>query len=71
VFLLHGADDNIIPSSETPLNASYLEAQGNAQVRWLLTPLLSHANVNPNVPFGDAWRLIVFWKELLGTTTAH
>jgi dienelactone hydrolase len=71
VFLLHGADDNIIPSSETPLNATYLEGQGNANVRWLLTPLLSHANVNPNVPIGDAWRLIVFWKELLGTATAH
>jgi hypothetical protein len=68
VFLLHGADDNIIPSSETPLNAKYLESQGNTNVRWLLTPLLSHADVNPNVPIGDAWRLIVFWKELLATS---
>jgi predicted esterase len=70
VFLLHGADDNIIPSSETPLNATYLESQGNARVNWLLTPLLSHASVNPNVPVSDAWRLIRFWKELL-ETPAH
>ena len=68
VFLLHGADDNIIPSSETPLNAEYLERQGNSGVRWLLTPLLTHANVKTNVPIGDAWRLISFWKELLATT---
>jgi dienelactone hydrolase len=71
VFLLHGADDNIIPSTETPLNATYLRGQGNTNVQWLLTPLLSHANVNTNVPIGDAWRLIVFWKELLGTAAAN
>jgi dienelactone hydrolase len=67
VFLLHGAEDNIIPSSETPLNADYLKSHGNTNVKWLLTPLLSHANVNTNVPLGDAWRLISFWKDLLAT----
>jgi len=70
VFLLHGADDNIIPSSETPLLAEFLQSHGNSRVRWLLTPLLSHADVSANVPIGDVWRLVRFWKELL-SSQAH
>jgi len=66
VFLLHGIEDNVIPSSETPLLAGYLQQHGNARVRWLLTPLLSHANVRPATA-ADAWRLIRFWKDMLGT----
>jgi pimeloyl-ACP methyl ester carboxylesterase len=64
VFLLHGEADNVIPSSETPLLASYLEAHGNGRVRWLLTPLLSHADIQRTHAL-DAWRLIRFWKTLL------
>jgi acetyl esterase/lipase len=64
VFLLHGTEDNVIPSTETPLLADFLEQHGNNRVRWLLTPLLSHATVRPaNVD--DAWKLIRFWKDLL------
>ena len=43
VFLLHGAADNVIPSTETPLLAAYLAEHGNAGATWLLTPLVSHA----------------------------
>jgi acetyl esterase/lipase len=64
VFLLHGSGDNVIPSSETPLLAEYLRQQGNAQVRWLLTPLVSHANITGAAP-AEAWRLVRFWKEVL------
>jgi dienelactone hydrolase len=64
VFLLHGAEDNVIPSTETPLLAEYLRTAGNLHVRWLLTPLLSHASV-VSATSGDAWRLIRFWKEML------
>ena len=67
VFLLHGTDDNIIPSTETPLLAAYLTSHGNARVEWLLTPLLSHADLQTNVKLGDAWKLIRFWKDLLST----
>jgi len=67
VFLLHGADDNIIPSTETPLLAQYLQSNGNTHVQWLLTPLVSHADVSANVPFADVWKLIAFWKVLLST----
>ena len=33
VFLLHGADDNVIPSSESMELARYLSASGNTHVR--------------------------------------
>ena len=65
VFLLHGTDDNIIPSAETPLTADYLKTHGNADVEWLETPLLSHANVQSARRLSDAWRLIAFWKRML------
>ena len=64
VFLLHGLEDNVIPSSETPLLADYLRRQGNPNVSWLLTPLVSHATVKPARAI-EAWRLIRFWKGVL------
>lgn len=64
VFLIHGEADNVIPAGETPLLADYLKAQGNREVRELLTPLLSHAEIKPPGAL-DAWRLIRFWKELV------
>src|SRR5262245_7595041 len=64
VFLLHGTEDNVIPSTETPLLAGFLEQHGNTRVKWLLTPLLSHATVRPATA-DDAWQLVRFWKDLL------
>ena len=65
VFLLHGRDDNVIPSAETPLTAEYLRRSGNTRVKTLLTPLVSHADLNTNAPIADAWRLVKFWKEMM------
>jgi dienelactone hydrolase len=65
VFLLHGKDDSVIPSAETPALARYLTEHGNTQVRWLLTPLLSHANAMPDAPVADVWRLVRFWTAIL------
>lgn len=60
VFLLHGEADNVIPSSETPRLAEYLKDGGNPGVHWLLTPLISHAEVKtPGIR--DAWQMIRFW----------
>jgi dienelactone hydrolase len=67
VFLLHGRDDNVVPTSETPLLAAYLERAGNRQVRTLITPLLSHADAQPDAPIGDLWRLVRFWSAILDT----
>jgi hypothetical protein len=67
IFLLHGLDDNVIPSSETPLLASYYARQGHHDVRWLLTPIISHAHLQPTPALGDAWRLVRFWESLFAT----
>ena len=64
VFLLHGRDDNVIPSAETPLTAAYLRQRGTP-VKSLLTPLVSHADLNTNAPLGDAWQLVKFWKQMM------
>jgi pimeloyl-ACP methyl ester carboxylesterase len=65
VFLLHGQDDNVIPSSETPFAAAYLESHGNVRVRWLLTPLITHADLSSSPSFADTWRLVQFWTRML------
>ena len=65
VFLLHGLDDNVIPSVETVFAAEYLRARGNGDVRLLRTPLISHADLADDLKIGDTWRLISFWTEML------
>jgi dienelactone hydrolase len=64
VFLLHGAQDNVIPSAETPLVAAHLRSQGNTRVRALLTPLVSHADLDTNAGAAEMWKLIRFWKQM-------
>jgi pimeloyl-ACP methyl ester carboxylesterase len=67
VFLLHGLDDNVIPSSETPLVAEYLRRQRAAPVRALLTPLISHVGVVAAPSPMEAWTLVRFWREVFAT----
>jgi pimeloyl-ACP methyl ester carboxylesterase len=64
VYLLQGQGDSVIPPSETPRLAAYLERHGNRRVRWLLTPVLSHVGVDAGVPVADWWRMIRFWRDL-------
>ncbi len=66
VFLLHGRDDTVIPASETPRVAEYLRAHGNTHVRWLLSPVLSHADLDTHPGAGDFLELVVFWRRVLG-----
>ena len=68
VFLLHGAHDNVIPYTETPAIESYLRAHGNARVTSLLTPLISHANVEASPSAWEVWRLIRFWAAMLSAS---
>ncbi len=67
VFLLHGADDNVIPSTETLLLADYLRGHGNSHVTWLLTPILTHATLQPRARLADGWALLRFWRQVFGT----
>jgi hypothetical protein len=63
VFLLHGVDDNVIPSVETVLLAEHLK--GKADVHGLLSGLITHAEVNRTPTAAEVWRLAQFWKQLM------
>lgn len=65
VFLLHGRDDNVIPSSETVELAAHL-ARHRIAVRALLTPVLSHVGIQRDVGVADYGRLIGFWRAWRG-----
>lgn len=64
VFLLHGADDVVIPSTEAALTAADLSKRGHSRVRWLLSPLLSHASLSADADVREFWRLVVFWRDV-------
>jgi dienelactone hydrolase len=63
IFLLHGVDDNVIPSVETVLLAEHLE--GKANVTGLLSGLITHAEVNRTPGATEVWRLASFWREIM------
>jgi len=63
VFLLHGTDDNVIPSVETVLLGEFL--QGKSPVHGLLSGLITHAEVNRAPTATEAWRLASFWRQVL------
>jgi dienelactone hydrolase len=68
VFLLHGADDNVIPASETTALATNLE--GRAEVHALVTDLIQHVELKKNdaaasPPASSYWRMARFWTALL------
>ena len=63
VFLLHGVDDNVIPSVETVLLAEHLE--GKVPVQGLLSGLITHAEVNRTATSAEVWRLASFWRAIM------
>jgi dienelactone hydrolase len=64
VFLLHGVDDNVIPSVESEYIANDLRST-RAPVRLLLSGLISHAEADRPVRVGDVLELASFWGDLL------
>jgi hypothetical protein len=62
VFLLHGADDNVIPSIETVLLGEYLN--GRTPVLGLLSGLITHAEVNRAPSPAEVWQLASFWRQV-------
>jgi hypothetical protein len=64
IFLLHGVDDNVIPSIETVLLAEYL--RGRVPVHGLLSGLITHAEVNRTANPLEVWRLAKFWRDAMG-----
>jgi dienelactone hydrolase len=63
VFLLHGTEDNVIPSVESEYLAQDL--RGHAPVRLLLSGLISHAEADRPMHVNDVMQLAGFWGDLL------
>jgi hypothetical protein len=63
IYLLHGAEDNVIPSVETVLLTNYL--RGKTQVHAVLSGLITHAEVDKSAAAIETWRLVGFWKSLM------
>ena len=64
VYLLHGSDDNVIPSVESKLLARDLRGKG-VEVHELETPLITHAEVDRAAALPAMLRLAKFWGDLL------
>jgi dienelactone hydrolase len=64
VYLLHGTDDNVVPAIESVLLARDLAARA-VPVHLLLTPLITHAEVDRRSSMSAIWGLIHFWTKLL------
>ncbi len=63
VFLLHGVEDNVVPAIETLRLAQHLEPYTTVHV--LLTPLVSHAEVDRPATTGEIVALIRFWTGMI------
>src|SRR5688572_13433056 len=65
VYLLHGDEDTVIPPAESVLLGETLRSKG-ANVRVLLSRIITHAELGRASDYGEAGRLIAFWADLLG-----
>jgi len=63
VFLLHGNEDNVVPAAETLWLAEH--QRPHTAVRVLLTPLISHAEVDRPATTREVIDLVSFWTEML------
>jgi hypothetical protein len=63
LYLLHGTDDNVVPAIESTLLAQYAVGKG-AEARALLTPLITHAEVDRGSTIMAMWRLVDFWADV-------
>jgi dienelactone hydrolase len=64
VYLLHGAGDNVIPAAETVALARTLAERG-AEAHALVTPLITHAEVDRASSAWDALALVGLWSDFL------
>jgi pimeloyl-ACP methyl ester carboxylesterase len=63
VYLLHGADDTVIPAAESVVLGRYLKDK--ADVRVLLSRLITHAEVDKSAAATETLKLISFWADVL------
>ena len=63
VYLLHGEADNIIPSAETLWMASELSSRDLKAI--LVSPLISHIDLEAKPGAMDEWRLVHFFALIM------
>jgi len=63
VFLLHGADDSVVPASEMVWLVRDLQAK--TRVRAFASRLITHAEVNRRAAMSEIWQLSDFWRDLM------
>jgi dienelactone hydrolase len=63
MYLLHGTEDNVVPAIETLYLARYID--GHARVRTLLSGLITHAEMDKQKGWREAWELVDFFADLL------
>ena len=64
VYLLHGAGDTVIPTVESHLLAQHLRSR-NADVRLLLSRLITHAETDKSAAASETLKLVSFWASVL------
>lgn len=64
IFLMHGADDTVIPAVESVILADYLR-QKNVDVHLLLSRLITHAEVDKTAAATETLKLVAFWADVL------
>ena len=64
IYLLHGVEDNVIPSVETVLLTNFL--RDKTEVHAVLSGLITHAEVDRGAAAIEVWRLVGFWRSLMG-----
>jgi len=63
VFLLHGAEDSVVPASEMLSLARKLHS--STSVRAFASRLVTHADANRGAALAEMWSLSGFWSALL------
>ena len=63
VYLLHGADDNVIPAVESVLLHEHLRER--TRTRLLLSRYLTHVDLAARPTLADTWNMVAFWKAAL------
>ena len=69
LFLLHGQGDNVIPAAETTRLAAHIVRHSPAPVTTLITPLVSHADMEARASLPEMWRLVRTWTRLWNAFT--
>jgi dipeptidyl aminopeptidase/acylaminoacyl peptidase len=64
VLLLHGADDNVIPAAESRWLGEHLRRLGTP-ARVLVTPLITHAEIDRPPSPREVLQMVRFWMELV------